>query len=147
MIFHFYWTYLETQKGPNYWYQQSFFVWCLLRQRNGEWNSGQKPATIVTDAFLLWNGTQSNNTCSYILLDHSNAFGLSRRIFFVANKLTNAYLMWGRGGGGWIFYYAPFWGPLEFWLDQTGTCTTWLWGLQYNTIVGSLWYLATEEMR
>ena len=85
-------------KDP-YWYQQSFFVWCLLRQRNGEWNSGQKPATIVTDAFLLWNGTQSNNTCSYILLDHSNAFGLSRRFFFVANKLTNAYLMWGRGGG------------------------------------------------
>ena len=48
MIFHFYWTYLETQKGPNYWYEQSFFVWCLLRQRNGGWNSGQKPATIVT---------------------------------------------------------------------------------------------------
>ena len=52
-----------------------------------------------------------------------------------------------KGGGGWIFNYAPFWGPLEFWLDQTGTCTTWLWGLQYKTILGSLWYLATEEMR
>ena len=71
---------------------------------------------------------------------------VEKNFFFVANKLTNAYLMWGRGGG-WIFNYAPFWGPLEFWLDQTGTCTTWLWGLQYNTIVGSLWYLATEEMR
>ena len=49
--------------------------------------------------------------------------------------------------GGWIFNYAPFWGPLEFWMDQTGTCTTWLWGLQYKTIFGFLWYLATEEMR
>ena len=53
MIFHFYWTYLETQKGPNYWYEQLFFVWCLLRQRNEGLNSGQKPATIVTDALAL----------------------------------------------------------------------------------------------
>ena len=45
-----YWTYLKTQKGPNYWYEQSFFVWCLLRQRNGGLNSGLKSATIVTDA-------------------------------------------------------------------------------------------------
>ena len=52
MTLHFYWAYLETQKGPNYWYERSIFVWCLLRQRNGGWNSGQKPATIVTDAFL-----------------------------------------------------------------------------------------------
>ena len=52
MTLHFYWTFLETQKGPNYWYEQSFIVWCLLRQKNGGWNSGQKPATIVTDAFL-----------------------------------------------------------------------------------------------
>ena len=37
--------------------------------------------------------------------------------------------------------------PLEFWLDQTDKCTTWLWGLQYKIIFGSLWYLATEEMR
>ena len=51
MTLHFYWTYLETQKGPNYWYEQSFLVWSLLRQRNGGWNSGQKPAIIVTDAF------------------------------------------------------------------------------------------------
>ena len=51
MTLYFYWIYLETQKGPNYWYKQSFFVWCLLRQKNGGWNSGQKPATIVTDAY------------------------------------------------------------------------------------------------
>ena len=68
--------------------------------------------------------------------------------FFVANKLTRAYLMWGKGGGGGVnFQLCPLLGPLEFWLDQTGTCTTWLWGLQYKIIFGSLWYLATEEMR
>ena len=55
MTLHFYWTYLETQKGPNYWYEWSFFVWCLLRQRNGGWNSGQKRATIVTDAFNFFH--------------------------------------------------------------------------------------------
>ena len=27
------------------------FVWCLLRQRNGGFSPGLKPATIVTDAF------------------------------------------------------------------------------------------------
>ena len=70
------------------------------------------------------------------------------RKLFVENKLTRAYLKWGKGGGGlWIFNYSPFWGPLAIWLDQTGTCTTWLWGLQYKTIIGSLWYLATEEMQ
>ena len=52
MTLHFYWTYLETQKGANYWYEQSFLAWCLLRQRNGGWNSGQKPVTIVTYALV-----------------------------------------------------------------------------------------------
>ena len=28
-----------------------FFVWCLMRQRNGGLNSGQKSANIVTDAY------------------------------------------------------------------------------------------------
>ena len=55
--------------------------------------------------------------------------------FFVENKLTRAYLKWGRGG--WIFNFSPFWDPLAFWQDQTGRCTTWLWGLQYKTIIGS----------
>ena len=41
---------------------------------------------------LLRNGTESNNTFSYILLDHSNAFGLSGGNFFVENKFTRAYL-------------------------------------------------------
>ena len=30
MTLHLYWTYFETQKGPNYLYEQSFFVWRLL---------------------------------------------------------------------------------------------------------------------
>ena len=62
MTLRFYWPYLETQKGPNYWYEQSFHVWCLLRQRNGGRNSGQKPATIVTDALQ-----QNTNKIDFIL--------------------------------------------------------------------------------
>ena len=100
--------------------------------------------------FLLRNGTESNNTFSHNLLDHSNAFGLSRRNFLSLTSLPKPILCEEGGVGvgvGWIFNYTPFWGPLEFWLDQTGTCTTWLWGLQYKTIIGSLWYLAAEEMQ
>ena len=41
MTLHFYWTYLETQKGPNYGYEQSLFVWCLLPQRNGGGTPGK----------------------------------------------------------------------------------------------------------
>ena len=110
---------------------------CIITQNDRKCQNASK--------CLLRNGTESNDTSSYILLAHSNAFGLSGGNFFVENKLTRAYLKWGRGGG-WIFNYSPFWDPLAFWLDQTGTCTTWLWGLQYKTIIGSLWYLATEEM-
>ena len=49
MTLHFYWTYLETQKGPNYWYEQSFY--CAREMDGG--TLGQKPVAIVTDAFLL----------------------------------------------------------------------------------------------
>ena len=58
---------------------------------------------------LLRNGTASNDTSSYILLDPSNAFNLSGGNFFVENKLTRAYLKWGRGG--WIFQLFPLLGP------------------------------------
>ena len=54
----------------------------------------------------------------YITPMHS----VCRKDFFVTNKLTRAYLMLGTGG----FSNMPLWGPLEFWLAQTGTCTTWL---------------------
>ena len=63
---------------------------------------------------LLRNGTESNDTSSYILIDHSNAFGLSGGNFFVEDKLTRAYLKWRKGR---IFNYSPFWGPLHF--DRT----------------------------
>ena len=62
MTLHFDWTYLETQKEPNYWYTQSFFVWCLLRQRNGGSNSGLKPATIVADALCVTDVRVLNKT-------------------------------------------------------------------------------------
>ena len=91
---------------------------------------------------LLRNGTESNDTSSYILLDHSNAFGLSGGNFLSRTSLPQRILS-GEGGNFQLF---PLLGPLAFWLDQTGTCITWLWSLQYKTIIGSLWYLATEEM-
>ena len=76
-----------------------------------------------------------------------NAFGLSGGNFLSRTSLAQRILS---GEGGWIFNYSgnfPLLGPLAFWLDKTGTCITWLWGLQYKTIIGSLWYLATEEMQ
>ena len=51
---------------------------------------------------LLQNGTKRKKTSSYIILDPSNAFGLSRIIFFVANN--------GEGGGG-NFRLCPILGP------------------------------------
>ena len=57
---------------------------------------------------LLRNGAESNNTSSYILLDHSNAFSLSGG-FFVDNNLTRAYLK--RGKGVVNFQLFPLLGP------------------------------------
>ena len=54
MTLHLYLTYLETQMGPNYWYEQFFYVWCSLRKQNGGLNSGLKSATIVTDALVKY---------------------------------------------------------------------------------------------
>ena len=59
---------------------------------------------------LLRNGTKSNNTCSYILLDHSNAFGLSRRIFLSRTSLPEPILCKERGGG-MNFQLCPLLGP------------------------------------
>ena len=72
---------------------------------------------------LFRNGTKSNDTSSYILWDHSNAFGLSGGNFFVENKLTRAYLKWGSWGGGGeggrveFSTIPPFGAPLHF--DRT----------------------------
>ena len=81
----------------------------------------------------------------FFILDHSNAFGLSGGNFLSRTSLPEPIL--SGEGGGVNFQLFPLFGPLAFWLDQTGTCTTWLWGLQYKTIIVSLWYLATEELR
>ena len=62
------------------------------------------------------------------------------RNFFVKNKLTRALLSGEKGGMN--FQLFPLLGSLAIWLDQTGTCTTLLLGLQYKTRIGSLWYLA-----
>ena len=69
-------------------------------------------------------------------LDHSNAFRLSGGNIMSRTSLPEPILS-GKGGGV-NFQLFPLLGPLAFWLDQTGTCTTWLWGLQYKTIIGSL---------
>ena len=63
MTLHFYWTCLETQKRPSYWYARRFFVWCLQRHRNGGLNSGQKSAIIVTDAFLSFRFSKAWPHC------------------------------------------------------------------------------------
>ena len=47
---------------------------------------------------LLWNGTESNDTSSYILLDHCNAFGLSGGNFLTRTSLPEPILS-GEGGG------------------------------------------------
>ena len=98
---------------------------CIITQNDRKCQNASK--------CLLRNGTESNNTSPYILLDHSNAFGLSGGNFLSRTSLPEPILS---GEGGWIFNFSLFWGPLAFWLDQTGTCTTWLWDLQYKTIIG-----------
>ena len=92
-----------------------------------------------TSKCLLRNGTESNDTSSYILLDHSNSFGLSGGNFLSRISLPEPSLSGERGVNFQLF---PLLGP-----PCIGTCTTWLWGLQYKTIIGSLWYLATEEIK
>ena len=48
--------------------------------------------------YLPRNGTESNNTSSYILFDHSNAFGLSGGNFLSRTSLAEPILS-GEGGG------------------------------------------------
>ena len=79
---------------------------------------------------LLQNGTESNNTYSYIALDQSDAFGLPRRFFFREQAYQSLSFV-GKGGGIEFSTMPPNWAPY--------TCTTWLWGLHYKTIIGSLW--------
>ena len=48
--------------------------------------------------YLKTDGTKSNNTCSHVLLGHSNAFGLSRRNFLSRTSLPEPILC-EEGGG------------------------------------------------
>ena len=79
---------------------------CIITQNDRKCQNASK--------CLLRNGTESNNTSSYILSDHSNAFNLSGANFFVENKLTRAYLKWGKGGGLNFSTIPPFGAPLHF---------------------------------
>ena len=69
--------------------------------------------TWTTEKAKCWleNGTESKNTSLYILLDHSNAFGLSKENNFFCRE---------HGEGRGIIDMLPFWGPRASWLDQTG---------------------------
>ena len=78
---------------------------CIITQNDRKCQNASK--------CLLRNGTESNDTSSYILLDHSNAFNLSGGNFFVENKLTRAYLKWGRGGLDFSTI-PPFGAPFHF---------------------------------
>ena len=104
MTLHFYWTSLETQKGPNYWYQQSCFVWCLLRQRTGGLNSGLKSAIIVTDAFnIITNIKSFDFSTLYTTISHQKP--KSRLTTIIRNSFLHnngnrryKYLVLGREG-------------------------------------------------
>ena len=78
MTLHFYWTHFETQKGPNYWYEQPLFVWCLLRQRNGGLNSGLKSVTIVIDAYLSLTYNLSDFATVYTKRPKSKMYGIMK---------------------------------------------------------------------
>ena len=73
---------------------------CIITQNDRKCQNASK--------CLLRNGTESNDISSYIFLDHSNAFGLSRGNMYVENKLTRAYRKWGRGGGVEFSTIPPF---------------------------------------
>ena len=64
---------------------------CIITQNDRKCQNASK--------YLLRNGTESNDTSSYILLDHSNAFGLSGGNFLSRTSLPEPILS-GEGGGG-----------------------------------------------
>ena len=65
-----------------------------------------------TPKCLLRNVTESNDTSSYILLDHSNTFGLSGGNFLSRTSLPEPIL--NGEGGGVNFQLFPLLGPLAF---------------------------------
>ena len=79
---------------------------CIITQNDRKCQNASK--------CLLRNGTESNDTSSYILLDHSNAFGLSGGIFLSRTSLPEPSLS---GEEGVNFPLPPFGAPLHF--DRT----------------------------
>ena len=77
---------------------------CIITQNDRKCQNASK--------CLLRNGTESNGTSSYILLDHSNAFGLSGGNILSRTSLQEPILS-GEGGGK--FSTIPSFGaPLHF---------------------------------
>ena len=74
---------------------------CIITQNNRKCQNASK--------CLLRNGTKSNDTSSYILLDHSNAFGLSGGYFLLRTSLPEPIL--SGEGGGQNFQLFPLLGP------------------------------------
>ena len=73
---------------------------CIITQNDKECQNASK--------CLLRNGTESNDTSSYILLDHSNAFNLSGGNFLSRTSLPEPILS---GEGGMNFQLFPLLGP------------------------------------
>ena len=88
---------------------------CIITQNDRKCQNASK--------CLLRNGTESNNTSSYILLDHSNAFNLSEGNFLSRTSLPEPILS---GEGGVCVNFStipPFGAPLHFDWTNTGTCS------------------------
>ena len=79
---------------------------CIITQNDRKCQNASK--------CLLRNGTESNDTSSYILLDHSNAFGLSGGNFLSRTSLPEPILIGEEGGGGKFSTIPPFGAPLHF---------------------------------
>ena len=77
---------------------------CIITQNDRKCQNASK--------CLLRNGTESNDTSSYILLDHANAFGLSGGNFLSRTSLPEPILI-GEGGGEFSTI-PPFGAPLHF---------------------------------
>ena len=76
---------------------------CIITQNDRKCQNASK--------CLLRNGTESKDTSSYILLDHSNAFNLSGGNFLSRTSLPEPILS---GEGGWVGEFStipPFGAP------------------------------------
>ena len=76
---------------------------CIITQNDRKCQNASK--------CFLRNGTESNDTSSYILLDHSNAFGLSGGNILSRTSLPEPIL---RGEGGEFSTIPSFGAPLHF---------------------------------